>query len=249
MLAGIRDILIISTPQDINKFEQLLGDGSDYGLRFSYKTQDYPRGIAHSLIVGEDFIDQDGVALILGDNIFFGPGFSPVLQKTARKNEGATIFGYQVKDVSRFGVVEFDEDLNVISLEEKPNHPKSKFAVTGLYFYDKKVVEIAKMLKPSERGELEITDVNNIYLNRGNLKVELLGRGFAWLDTGNHDSLLEASQFIATIEKSQGFKIACIEEIAYNMHFIDQNQLFKLADSLSMNSYGDYLRELARENK
>jgi glucose-1-phosphate thymidylyltransferase len=248
MLAGIKDILIISTSQDINKFEQLLGTGRDLGLNFSYQIQESPLGIAHAFIIGEDFINKSSVALILGDNIFFGTGFSPILQRVVKQKEGATVFGYQVKDAHRFGVVEFDDDFNVLSLEEKPDKPKSHFAVTGLYFYDQEVMQIAKDLKPSARGELEITDVNKVYLKQGKLKVELLGRGFAWLDTGTHEALLEASHFIETIEKRQGFKIACIEEIAYNMGFIDKDQLLRLADDLSMSSYGEYLKTLANEN-
>jgi len=247
MLAGIREILIISTPEDIDKFEQLLGDGSEYGLEFSYEVQPSPEGIAQAFIIGEDFIGSDRVALILGDNIFFGPGLTTLLQRATSQENGATVFGYNVKNPQHFGVVEFDQDKNVISLEEKPQNPKSNYAVTGLYFYDNDVVEIAKQIKPSGRGELEITDVNKAYLERGDLRVQLLHRGFAWLDTGTHEALLEASHFIETIEKRQGFKIACIEEIAYNRGFIDREQLLRLADSLNKNSYGDYLKEIAEE--
>lgn len=245
MLAGIKEILIISTPRDIDKFEHLLSDGKVFGLNISYAVQTEPNGIAESFIIGEGFINSDNVALILGDNIFFGQGFTSVLQKAAAKKEGATIFGYNVKDPRQFGVVEFDDDYEVVSLEEKPLYPKSNFAVTGLYFYDNRVVEIAKNLTPSKRKELEITDINKEYLSRGNLSVQLLGRGFAWLDTGTHESILEASHFIETIEKSQGFKIACIEEVAYNMGYISRKQLLKLADNAYNNSYGQYLKDLA----
>ncbi len=249
MLAGIMDILVISTPQDLDKFEQLLGTGEDYGIKISYAVQANPEGIAQAFIIGEDFINQERVALILGDNIFFGQGFTPLLQKVASREQGATVFGYNVKDPQRFGVVEFDRQKNVLSIEEKPSKPRSNFAITGLYFYDNNVVKYAKELEPSERGELEITDLNQVYLNKGILKVELLGRGFAWLDTGTHEALLEASHFIETIEKRQGFKIACIEEIAFNMGFIDKEQLQQLAQPLQSNSYGNYLLGLAEEEK
>jgi len=244
MLAGIRDILIISTPQDLDKFEQLLGSGRELGIDIGYAVQASPDGIAQAFIISEDFIGDDRVALILGDNIFFGQGFTPLLQKVARRDNGATVFGYGVKNPQRFGVVEFDDNKNVVSIEEKPEQPRSNFAVTGLYFYDNNVVQIAKSLKPSARGELEITDVNKAYLKKGELKVELLGRGFAWLDTGTHEALLEASHFIETIEKRQGFKIACIEEVAYNMGYIDKEQLINLARPLEMNGYGEYLMAL-----
>ncbi len=249
MLAGIRDILIISTPQDLDKFEQLLGSGRELGIDIGYAVQASPDGIAQAFIISEDFIGDDRVALILGDNIFFGQGFTPLLQKVARRDNGATVFGYGVKNPQRFGVVEFDDNKNVVSIEEKPEQPRSNFAVTGLYFYDNNVVQIAKSLKPSARGELEITDVNKAYLKKGELKVELLGRGFAWLDTGTHEALLEASHFIETIEKRQGFKIACIEEVAYNMGYIDKEQLINLARPLEMNGYGEYLIALAEEDK
>ena len=247
MLAGIREILIISTPRDIKTFEDLLEDGHDYGLQISYAVQPKPDGIAQAFIIGDKFIGSDNVALILGDNIFFGQGFTTILQRAAKNEKGATIFGYSVKDPRQFGVVEFDEDRNVVSLEEKPAVPKSNYAVTGLYFYDNDVVEIAKNLKPSARGELEITDVNKAFLNRGDLKVQLLGRGFAWLDTGTHEALLEASHFIETIEKRQGFKIACIEEIAYKMNYIDRDKLLVLAEALNNSSYGQYLKDLVNE--
>ena len=244
MLAGIREILIISTPQDIDKYEQLLGSGEDLGMKFHYSVQPKPEGIAQAFIIAEEFINQERVALILGDNIFFGQGFTPLLQKVASREKGATVFGYNVKDPHRFGVVEFDEQKNVLTIEEKPQNPKSNFAVTGLYFYDDNVVRIAKDLQPSARGELEITDLNKIYLEEGELKVELLGRGFAWLDTGTHEALLEASHFIETIEKRQGFKIACIEEIAYTMHYINKEKLLDLAQALGKSSYSDYLLTL-----
>jgi glucose-1-phosphate thymidylyltransferase len=247
MLAGIRDILIISTPRDLDKFEQLLGSGRELGINISHEAQASPDGIAQALIIGEHFIGDDRVALILGDNIFFGQGFTPLLQKVAQREKGATVFGYNVKNPHCFGVVEFDSNNNVISIEEKPAHPRSHYAVTGLYFYDNGVVQIAKALKPSARGELEITDVNKIYLEKGELKLELLGRGFAWLDTGTHEALLEASHFVETIEKRQGFKIACIEEIAYNMGYIDNNQLLKLAQGSEKNNYGSYLMQMVNE--
>jgi glucose-1-phosphate thymidylyltransferase len=250
MLAGIRDILIISTPQDLPRFRDLFGDGSGLGLRFSYSEQQAPNGIAEAFIIGEEFIGNDCVSLALGDNIFYGQGLNAMLGKTAAAVEadgGATVFGYYVSDPERYGVVEFDSDGKVISLEEKPRKPRSNYAVTGLYFYDNRVVEIAKSRKPSDRGELEITDVNKEYLKSGKLRVELMGRGIAWLDTGTHDSLLEASEFIAAIEKRQGLKIACIEEIAYRQGFITKDELLRLADPLKKNAYGHYLRRIINE--
>lgn len=248
MLAGIKEILIISTPEDINKFEELLGDGSDWGINLEYKIQPSPDGLAQAFILGEKFIGNDSVCLILGDNIFYGQGFSPMLKKAASLEEGAVVFGYQVKDPERFGVVEFDKDKNAISIEEKPEIPKSNFAVTGLYFYDNDVVQIAKNVKPSHRGELEITTVNQEYLKKGNLKVELLGRGFAWLDTGTHDSLIEAGQFVQTIEHRQGYKIACLEEIAYNNGWITKEKILEIAKPLAKNGYGQYLIDLVRSD-
>jgi glucose-1-phosphate thymidylyltransferase len=247
MLAGIKEILIISTPQDIGKFEELLGDGGDWGIRLEYKIQPSPDGLAQAFILGEEFIGNDSVCLILGDNIFYGQGFSPMLKSAASLKDGAVVFGYQVKDPERFGVVEFDKDKNAISIEEKPSKPKSNFAVTGLYFYDNDVVEIAKNVKPSDRCELEITTVNQEYLKKGKLKVELLGRGFAWLDTGTHDSLIEAGQFVQTIEHRQGYKIACLEEISYNNGWIDKEKILEIAKPLSKNGYGQYLYDLVKE--
>ena len=249
MLAGIKEILIISTPEDIGKYEDLLGDGSDWGIELSYKVQPSPDGLAQAFILGEEFIGDDTVCLILGDNIFYGQGFTPMLQKAAALEEGAVVFGYQVKDPERFGVVEFDSEKNAISIEEKPLNPKSNFAVTGLYFYDNDVVEIAKNVKPSDRGELEITTVNQEYLKKAKLKVELLGRGFAWLDTGTHDSLIEAGQFVQTIEHRQGYKVACLEEIAYNNGWIDKDKILEIAKPLSKNGYGQYLYDLVNEDE
>ena len=247
MLAGIKEILIISTPEDLPRFEELLGNGSDWGIKLSYKVQPSPDGLAQAFILGEDFIKNDSVCLILGDDIFYGHGFSPMLKNAASIKDGAVVFGYQVKDPERFGVVEFDKDKNAISIEEKPIKAKSNFAVTGLYFYDNDVVEIAKNVKPSERGELEITSVNQEYLKRGKLKVELLGRGFAWLDTGTHDSLIEAGQFVQTIEHRQGYKIACLEEIAYNNGWISKEKILEIAKPLSKNGYGEYLYDLVKD--
>lgn len=244
MLAGIRDILIISTPRDIGTYEELLGDGNSYGLKFSYAIQEQPRGLADAFIVGEKFIGNDRVALILGDNVFYGQSFTRVLEKAFKREEGATIFGYYVKNPSEFGVVEFDRDMNVINIEEKPQKPKSNYAVPGLYFYDNDVIEIAKNVKPSHRGEIEITSVNNEYLRRGKLKVELLGRGMAWLDTGTHRGLLEASNFVEAVQNRQGLYVACIEEIAYRKGYIDKYQLKKLAEPLTKTEYGRYLLSL-----
>ena len=244
MLAGIRDIMIISTPRDLLVFEELLGDGSQIGLSLVYKAQMEPRGLAEAFLIGEDFIGDDNVALVLGDNIFYGQGFSDILSKVTSRKKGATIFGYYVMDPREYGVVEFDKDMNVLSIEEKPENPKSNYAVPGLYFYDSDVVQIAKQIEPSARGELEITSINNEYLRRGTLKAQLLGRGFAWLDTGNPDALMEASNFIATIQKRQGLYASCIEEIAYKRGFIDKEQLAKLAESQIKTPYGQYLMRL-----
>src|SRR5690554_355383 len=244
MLAGIRDILLISTPEDISGYQRLLGDGSELGINLSYEVQPSPDGLAQAFIIGEDFIGDSNVCLVLGDNIFYGQGFGPMLRKAATKPSGATVFGYQVKDPERFGVVEFDENQRAISLEEKPLKPKSHYAVTSLYYYDNDVVKIAKQVQPSERGELEITSINQAYLERGDLDVELLGRGFAWLDTGTHESLLEAGMFVETIEKRQGYKIACLEEIAFNNGWLSKEDLQRIGQQLSKNSYGQYLLAL-----
>lgn len=243
MLSGIRDVLIISTPEYMPLFQKLLGDGSELGMNFSYKVQERPNGLAEAFILGEEFIGNDSVCLILGDNIFYG-ALSQLLQSAAAKSEGATVFGYHVNDPERFGVVEFDENMHALSIEEKPKHPKSNYAVTGLYFYDNDVVDIAKNIQPSARGELEITDVNTEYLRNGKLDVKLMGRGYAWLDTGTHDAMLEASNFIATIEKRQNLKVASLEEIAYRMGYVDANQLYQLAQPLKKNDYGQYLLRL-----
>ncbi len=248
MLAGIREVLIISTPRDLPVFEELFGDGSQLGMSFSYAVQEYPRGLADAFIIGADFIGNDAAALVLGDNIFYGQSFSKVLRAAKERSEnepGATIFGYYVRDPREYGVVEFDENGKALSIEEKPANPRSNYAVPGLYFYDNDVVEIAKNVKPSARGEIEITSINNEYLNRGNLHVETLGRGFAWLDTGSHDSLLDAANFVATFQKRQGLYISCIEEIAYKRGFIDKEQLLKLAEPLMKTQYGKYLTEVA----
>ena len=247
MLAGIKDILIISTPHDLSRFKELLQDGSELGINLSYAEQPSPDGLAQAFIIGEKFIGNDSVALILGDNIYYGPGLSKMLQKAANKERGATVFGYQVKDPERFGVVEFDAEMNAVSIEEKPEHPRSNYAVTGLYFYDNDVVEISKNIKPSPRGELEITDVNKAYLERGDLSVELMGRGFAWLDTGTHESLLEASQYIETVQRMQNLQVANLEEIAYRMGYISREDVLKLAQPLKKNEYGQYLLRLIGE--
>jgi glucose-1-phosphate thymidylyltransferase len=247
MLAGIKDILIISTPDDIAGYQRLLKDGSQFGINISYAVQPSPDGLAQAFIIGEEFIGSDDVCLVLGDNVFYGQGFTPKLKhalNNAKTGQGATVFGYQVKDPERFGVVEFDTNQKAISIEEKPIKPKSHFAVTGLYFYDNDVIEIAKSIKPSERGELEITCLNNAYLAKGKLNVEMLGRGFAWLDTGTHESLLEAGQFVQTIEHRQGFKIACLEEIAFNNGWLSSIEITKLAKPMMKNSYGQYLMSL-----
>ena len=245
MLAGIRDILIISTPRDLPVFQELFGTGEQLGLRMEYAVQEYPRGLADAFIIGADFIGNDNVALVLGDNIFYGQSFSKVLREVASREKGATIFGYYVRDPREYGVVEFDKNGMALSIEEKPEHPKSNYAVPGLYFYDNDVVEIAKNVKPSARGEIEITSINNEYLRRGTLRVETLGRGFAWLDTGNHDSLLDAADFVAAFQKRQGLYISCIEEIAYKRGFITKEQLLKLAEPLMKTAYGQYRVEVA----
>lgn len=249
MLAGIREVLIISTPQDIGRFEELLGNGDSLGMQFSYALQEEPKGLADAFIIGEEFIGDDSVCLILGDNIFYGPGLTPRLEEATQKKNGATVFGYYVKDPERFGVVEFDENKVAISIEEKPEKPKSHYAVTGLYFYDNDVVEIAKNVKPSERGEIEITSINQEYLKRKNLHVELMGRGYAWLDTGTHESLAQASLYIQNIEQRQGYKVACIEEIAFYKGWIDSEKLIKLAQPLKKTEYGQYMIEMAKEKR
>lgn len=247
MLAGITDILVISTPEYTPLFEQLLGDGSDIGVSLTYKVQEKPNGLAEAFILGADFIGNDSVCLILGDNIYYGSGLSKLVQEAAEKIDGATVFGYHVNDPERFGVVEFDDDMKALSIEEKPENPKSNYAVTGLYFYDNTVVEKAKNLKPSSRGELEITDINKLYLDEGKLDVKLMGRGYAWLDTGTHDSMMEAASFIATIQKRQNLKVACLEEIAYRMGYISKEKLVELAQPMKKNDYGQYLLRLAKE--
>ena len=252
MLAGIKEILIISTPQDLPRFREVFGTGSQLGLAFSYKEQPRPNGIAEAFLLGKEFIGSDDVCLILGDNIFYGHGFTDLLNKTVNDitaRRGATVFGYYVNDPERYGVIEFDKKNVVLSIEEKPQMPKSNYAVTGLYFYDNNVIEISRKMKPSWRGELEVTDVNREYLKEGNLRVEFLGRGYAWLDTGTHESLLEASEFISTMEKRQGLKIACIEEIAYQLGYIDGDQLLKLAEPLKKNGYGQYLLKILKEER
>lgn len=249
MLAGIREILIISTPEDLPCFKKLLGSGENFGIELTYAEQPSPDGLAQAFIIGEDFIGQDNVCLILGDNIFYGYGFSGILQDAATQTTGATVFGYHVTDPERFGVVEFDDNGKALSIEEKPQQPKSNYAVTGLYFYDNDVIKIAKQVKSSSRGELEITDVNNAYLKRGDLHVSLLGRGFAWLDTGTHDSLMEASHFVQTIEARQGLKVACLEEIAYNQGWLTAERLFEQAAQLSKTGYGQYLLRLLEQRK
>lgn len=245
MLAGIKDILVITTPRDSESFKTLLGDGSQWGINISYKVQPSPDGLAQAFIIGEEFINGEGCALILGDNIFYGHDLSKLVKKATQKDDGATVFAYYVKDPERYGIVEFDKNRKAISLEEKPEKPKSNFAVTGLYFYDKNVVEYAKSIKPSARGELEITDLNKIYLEKGNLNVETLGRGYAWLDTGTHESLLQAASFVETVQDRQGLKIACPEEIAYNLGYINKEQLKELAKPLAKNEYGQYLLAIA----
>ena len=247
MLAGIRDVLVITTPEDLDSFRKLLGNGEAFGINLSYAVQPSPEGLAQAFIIGEGFVGDDSVCLVLGDNIFYGQGFSPKLREASSRKKGATVFGYQVKDPERFGVVEFDENKSAVSIEEKPPQPKSNYAVTGLYFYDNDVIEIAKQVKPSDRGELEITCINQAYLERGDLHVELLGRGFAWLDTGTHESLLEASMFVQTIEHRQGYKIACLEEIAFNNGWLSVNDLKKMGNALSKNGYGQYLLSLVKE--
>ena len=247
MLAGINEVLIISTPEDIDSFKRLLGDGSQFGVEISYVVQPSPDGLAQAFILGEDFIGDSNVCLVLGDNIFYGQGFTPMLRQAVARQKGATVFGYQVKDPERFGVVEFDDQKRAVSLEEKPKYPKSNFAVTGLYFYDNEVIQMAKNVKPSDRGELEITTVNQMYLERGDLNVQLLGRGFAWLDTGTHESLLEAAQFVETIEKRQGYKVACLEEIALHNGWLTKEQVLSIGQSMSKNDYGQYLISLVAE--
>lgn len=247
MLAGIREVLIISTPTDLPRFREMLGDGESLGMSFSYKVQPRPEGLAQAFVLGREFIGRDSVCLVLGDNIFYGQGLAAILQRCARLTEGGVVFGYKVRDPHRYGVVEFDAARNVISIEEKPDQPKSKFAVTGLYFYDNEVVSVAETLRPSARGELEITDLNNVYLGRGRLKVEFLGRGYAWLDTGTHESLLHAASFVQAIQERQGVLVACLEEIAYRMGYIDAAQVALLAGDMLKNAYGQYLMEMIRE--
>lgn len=249
MLAGVRDILIVTTAEDKSGFQRLLGDGNEFGIRLQYAVQPSPDGLAQAFTIGEEFIDTDPVCLVLGDNIFYGQGFRPMLVDAASQQQGATVFGYQVKDPERFGVVEFEQDYKAVSIEEKPDHPKSNYAVTGLYFYDNDVVEIAKQIKPSARGELEITSVNQVYLERGDLRVQVLGRGFAWLDTGTHESLLAASHFVETIETRQGYKIACLEEIALNNGWLSVEEVAHAATKLSKNGYGEYLKMLVSLHK
>lgn len=249
MLAGITDILVISTPEFTPLFEQLLGDGSEWGISLTYKVQEKPNGLAEAFILGADFISDDSVCLILGDNIYYGSGLSKLVQEAAQKTDGATVFGYHVNDPERFGVVEFDDNMKALSIEEKPENPKSNYAVTGLYFYDNTVVEKAKNLKPSDRGELEITDINKLYLDEGKLDVKIMGRGYAWLDTGTHDSMMDASSFIATIQKRQNLKVACLEEIAYRMGYISKEKLVELAQPMKKNDYGQYLLRLAKEQQ
>lgn len=247
MLAGITDILVISTPEITPLFEQLLGDGAEWGISLTYKVQEKPNGLAEAFILGADFIGDDSVCLILGDNIYYGSGLSKLVQEAAQKTDGATVFGYHVNDPERFGVVEFDSNMKALSIEEKPEKPKSNYAVTGLYFYDNTVVEKAKNLKPSDRGELEITDINKLYLDEGKLDVKVMGRGYAWLDTGTHDSMMDAASFIATIQKRQNLKVACLEEIAYRMGYISKEKLVELAQPMKKNDYGQYLLRLAKE--
>lgn len=248
MLAGIQDIMIISTPTDTPRFKELFGNGNDLGLNIEYAVQEQPNGLAEAFVIGADFIGDDSVCLILGDNIYYGGGLSEMLQRAAQKESGATVFGYHVNDPERFGVVDFDENMHAKSIVEKPEHPASNYAVTGLYFYDNQVVDIAKNIKPSPRGELEITDINKAYLEKDQLDVELMGRGFAWLDTGTHDSLQEASSFIATVQKRQNLKVACLEEIAYRMNYIDKAKVIELAQPLKKNDYGQYLLRLVKED-
>ncbi len=248
MLADIREILIITTPQDLSSYKRLLGDGKDFGINLTYVIQDEPNGLAEAFILGKDFIGGDNVALILGDNIFYGQGFSPLLQTAKSRKSGATVFGYAVKDPTRFGVVEFDSDMRAISIEEKPIKPKSNMAVTGLYFYDNSVIDMAQIIKPSKRGELEITSINDLYLKQGNLNVEILGRGFAWLDTGTHESLIEASHFVQAIELRQGYKIACLEEIAFSKGWLSIEQIAEVAKAMDKNAYGQYLIDMVRDH-